>query len=105
MLFLIWADEYRYGKIFEDTRKAYFLGRDEYTETVNGAYELLVRTSRQFGGRIIRGGRKTTRSEHRRGGKIRIICTQARGRGDQDGNSSTPGSNLPWGNSVPGRDG
>ena len=58
MFFFIWADEYRYGKIFEDTRKEYFVGRDEYTETVNRAYELLVRTSSQFGGSVIMGGRE-----------------------------------------------
>ena len=50
---MLWGDESRYGELFEDLRKAYFLG-DEYTEMVNGSYELLVRTSSQFGGSILR---------------------------------------------------
>ena len=38
MLFLLRADEYRYGQLFEDMRKAAFLGRNEYPEMINGAY-------------------------------------------------------------------
>ena len=57
MLFLLRADEYRYGQLFEDTTKSYFVGRDEYPEMINGAHELLVSTSRKFGGIILRGRR------------------------------------------------
>ena len=103
MFFFIWADEYRYGKIFEDTRKEYFVGRDEYTETVNGAYELLVLDSSQFGGIILRGGRRNFRSERRCGGKTSAMFTQGIGRGKRGGISSTPGINLPRGYTVPGR--
>ena len=74
-MFLLWADEYRYGQLFGDTRKAYSKGRDEYPDTVNGAYELLVHTSRQFGGRIIRRGRRS----FRRGGRTSVMFTQTRG--------------------------
>ena len=56
MLFLLRDGESRYGKLFEYLRKAYFVERYKYTETINGAYELLVRTSRQFGGIILGGG-------------------------------------------------
>ena len=55
MLFLIRVDEYRYGKLFEELRKSAFVGRDGYLETINGANELLVRTSRQFFGIILMG--------------------------------------------------
>ena len=50
MLFLLREDKYRYGQLFEDTKKSDFVGRDEYPETINGAYELLVRNTKQFGG-------------------------------------------------------
>ena len=46
MLILLREDESRYGQLFEDQRKSYFKGRDEYPETINGAYELFVCTSR-----------------------------------------------------------
>ena len=49
--------ESRCGKLFEDMRKAYFVGRYEYPEILHGACELLVHTSRCFGGNILRGGR------------------------------------------------
>ena len=58
ILFLLQAYGSRYGKIFEDLFNSDFVGRYEYAETINGSYELLVRTSSQFGGRIIRGGRE-----------------------------------------------
>ena len=57
-MFLLQAGEYRYVQIFEDLRKVAFVGRYEYPEEINGAYELLVRSSRQFGGIILRGERK-----------------------------------------------
>ena len=31
MLFFIRDEKYRYGKLFEDLREAYFVGRYEYT--------------------------------------------------------------------------
>ena len=34
MLFLLRADEYRHGQIFEYLKKSYFLGRDEYSESI-----------------------------------------------------------------------
>ena len=48
MLFLLRADESRYGQIFENMSKSAFSGRDEYHEMANGAYSLLVHTSIQF---------------------------------------------------------
>ena len=41
MLFLLQSDESRYGKLFEELRKAAFVGRDEYPENVHEAYLLL----------------------------------------------------------------
>ena len=38
MLFLLPSNEFRYVKLFEYMRKAYFVGKDEYPETENGAY-------------------------------------------------------------------
>ena len=38
-MFLLRADESRYGQLFEDMRKAAFVGRYEYPETINGEYE------------------------------------------------------------------
>ena len=35
--------EYRYVELFEYPRKEVLVGRYEYSETINGAYELLVR--------------------------------------------------------------
>ena len=32
-----------YGQLFEYLMKEVFVRRDEYTDTINGAYELLVR--------------------------------------------------------------
>ena len=58
MFFLLRADKCRYGKLFEYLRGGGVVGRHEYPEAINGAYELLVRTSRQFGGSILRGGEK-----------------------------------------------
>ena len=52
MFFLLRSDEYRYGRLFDDMRKSDFVGRYEYPETINGAYELLVRTLMKFGGGI-----------------------------------------------------
>ena len=61
-MFLLQADKSRYGQLFEDMRKLAFVGRYEYPEAINGSYELLVHTSRQFGGRIIRRGRRSFRN-------------------------------------------
>ena len=52
------------------------MGRDEYPETVNIAYKLFVRTSRKFGGSILRVRRRKFRSECRRGGRISVMFTQ-----------------------------
>ena len=54
MFFLLGSDEYRYEQLFGDMRQVAFSGRDEYPETINGAYELLVCNSRQFCGRILK---------------------------------------------------
>ena len=70
---------------------------------VNGAYELLVRTSRKFGGSIMKGGIHNFRSECGRGIRTSVMFIQERGRGDQGGRISTPGGNLPQGYPVPGR--
>ena len=60
---------------------------------LRAAYELLVRTSRKFGGIILRGGRQVFRNERGRGGRTRVMFTQTRGRGDRDERKSTPGKN------------
>ena len=38
VLHLLLADEYIYGKLFEYLIKADFVGRDDYPETINGAF-------------------------------------------------------------------
>ena len=60
-------------------RKVDFVGRDEYPETINGSYELLVRTSRQCGGRILRGGRQHFSDEGRHVSRTSIMFTKTRG--------------------------
>ena len=62
MFFFLQADESRYIQLIEDLSKVDFLGRYEYPEIINGAYKLLVLTSRQFGGRILRGRRLNFRN-------------------------------------------
>ena len=54
-------------------RKAVFVVRDEYPEKINGAYELLVRTSRQFGGSLLKGGRRNFRNECVHGGITSVM--------------------------------
>ena len=61
MLFLIRADESRYVQLLEYMRKSDFVGRYEYPNMINGAYELLVLTSSQFGISILRRGRRNFR--------------------------------------------
>ena len=58
MLFLLRANKYIYGQIFEDMRKSDFVGRYEYPRIIKGGYGLLVCTSSQFGGSILRRGRR-----------------------------------------------
>ena len=84
-------DKSRYGQLFEDTNKSDFVGRDEYPETINGAYELLVRTSRQFGGIILRGGRRFFRNERGHGVRTSVVFTQERG--NQGERKYTSGNN------------
>ena len=55
------------------------MGRDEYPKTINGAYEVLLRTSRQFGGIILRGGRRSFINECGRGGRTSVMFTQTGG--------------------------
>ena len=105
MLFLLWADESRHIQLFQYTRKPEFLGGYECLETVSVAYALFMRTSRQFCGSILRGGRMDFRGECGCGGIPSIMFTQAGGISDRDGRNSTPGSNLPQVDPVTGRDG
>ena len=58
ILFFIRADESIYENLLEDIRKADIVGRDEYPEMIKGAYELLVRTLRQFDATILTKGRQ-----------------------------------------------
>ena len=95
------SDESRYGQLFEDMRKVDFVGRDEYPKTINGAYELSVRTSSQFGGRIIRGGRRNFRNERGNGGRTIVMFTQTIG--DRGEYESTPGINSPQGDPMTGK--
>ena len=44
MIFWLRDDESIYGELFERLRKSAFVGRYEYPETIDGTYELLVRT-------------------------------------------------------------
>ena len=90
------------GQPFEDMSKAGFVGRYECPETINGAYELLVRTSRQFGGSILRGGRRNFRNERGCGDRSGVIFTQTRG--DRGERKSTSGINLSQGDPVTGKD-
>ena len=76
MLFLLWADESIYGQLFEDRRKSYFGGRDEYNEMVNGAYEILVCTSRKYDGSIPRGVICNFRSKRSCDGRTSVMFTQ-----------------------------
>ena len=64
-----------------------------------------MRTSRQFGGSILKGGRQKFRSDCGCGGRTSIMFTQTGGRRNWGGHRSTPGRNLPQINPVPGRDG
>ena len=73
------VDESRYAQLLEDLRKAAFVVRDEYPETINGAYELLVSASDQFCGIILRGGIRNVINEGGRGGRNSVIFTQTRG--------------------------
>ena len=72
---------------------------------VDGAYELLVRTARKFGGIILRVERQNFRNERGRGGRTSMMFTQTGGRGGRGERNSTPGSNLSQGNPVSGKDG
>ena len=63
--------------------KADFVGGDEYPETINGAYELLLHTSRQFYGIMLRGGRRNFINECTRGGITTVMFIQTSGRGEQ----------------------
>jgi len=47
MCFLLKADENRYARLLDDSKKVY-KWRNEYPTTVSDAYELLIRTSRQL---------------------------------------------------------
>ena len=53
----------------------------------------------------MREGIQMFRSEHGCGGITSVMFTQAIGRGDRGGCSSTQGRNLPQGYPVPGRHG
>ena len=80
--------------------KADFVGGDEYPETINGAYELLLHTSRQFYGIMLRGGRRNFINEGVCGGRTRVMFTQTRGRGNRCKFNSTPGRNSYQGDPV-----
>ena len=45
MCFLIQSEKKRYGELLEHLNKGSYKGRDEFPDTVTGAYELLIRTS------------------------------------------------------------
>ena len=64
-------------------------GEYEYPETTNGAYKLLVHTSRKFGESILRGGRRNLRNERGHGVRTSVMFTQKRG--DRGERNSTPG--------------
>ena len=86
-------DEYIYGQLFEYLIKPDCVGRYEYPETINGACELLMCTSRQFGGIILRGGSRSVRNERGCGGRTRVVPAQIRVRGDQGERILTLGCN------------
>ena len=58
VLFLLRANKYIYGQLYEDMKKLEFAGRYEYPGIIKGGYELSVRTSSQFHGSILRRGRR-----------------------------------------------
>ena len=45
---------------------------------INGAYEILVRISRQFSESILGGGRRNFRNERGRGGRTSVMFTQTK---------------------------
>ena len=61
-----------------------------------------MRTSRKFGGIILRGGRQSFRNERRHGGITSVIFTQTRG--DLGERQSTSGRNSSQGYILPGKD-
>ena len=63
--------------------------------------KLLLRTSRDFSGSILRGGRLNFRNEYEHGGITRVIFTQTRRRGDRGERRPEPGSNSSQGYPVP----
>ena len=82
-------------------RKTDFVGRDEYPKTINAAYELLVRTLRQFGVIILRGGGIHFRNECGNGGRTSVMFTQTRSnRGEH---KYTLGINPSQGDTLPGK--
>ena len=58
---------------------------------INGAYDLLVRISRQFGGSMLRKGRLNFKNESGCGGRTSVMFIQTIVRGDQGKHNSTPG--------------
>ena len=105
VLFFLREDESRYGQLFEDLIKADFVGRDEYPKTINGAYEVLLRTSRQFGGIILRGRRSNFTNERRHGGRKSGMFTQTKGRYKRGECESTPRRNSSQVDPVPDKHG
>ena len=99
MLFLVWADKSRYRRLFENRRKEGFVGRNEYPETINRAYKLLVHTSRPFGGSIIKGGRQFFINERGHGDRTSVMFIETRG--DQGEPKHTSGSNSSQGYPIP----
>ena len=49
LCFLLRSDESRYGELQNEIKKGIFRGRDEYPTTVEGAYDLMLKTSNQAG--------------------------------------------------------
>ena len=80
MFFVLWADEYIYRQLFEDGRKLDFVVINEYPETVNGAYKLLVHKLKECDESILRVGRQKFRSEHGHGVRTSDMFKQERGR-------------------------
>ena len=82
MCFILRADEGRYGELLDELKKGVYKGRDEYPTTVSDAYELLIRTSKQFGQTPRRVGRQSYRP--RAGGRgPNFMFAQHGGRGGQ----------------------
>ena len=80
LCFILRAEEIRYGDLLEEPSKGVYIGRNEYTTTVSGSYELLLWTSQKIGYNQIRTGQSGHRAQSS-GKSEGFMFTQQAGRG------------------------